>query len=54
MHPDGTGVRRITADLPAVSHPSWSADGTADRLQRRLGTASDIYTIRPDGSGLDA
>ena len=27
MDADGTGVRRLTQELPPVSHPSWSADG---------------------------
>jgi WD40-like Beta Propeller Repeat len=27
MRPDGSGVRRLTGDLPPVTHPAWSADG---------------------------
>ena len=27
MRSDGSDVRRLTGELPAVSHPSWSADG---------------------------
>ena len=52
MNPDGTGVRRLTPDLPAVSHPSWSADG--QRIAFTAGSVRDsaIYAINPDGSGL--
>ena len=52
MNPDGTGVRRLTGDLPAVSHPSWSADGQRIAFSAGSVRASDIYAIHPDGSGL--
>ena len=52
MQADGTEVRRLTEELPPVSHPAWSTDGR--RLAFNAGTpsTSDIYLISPDGSGL--
>jgi Tol biopolymer transport system component len=52
MRSDGSGVRRLTVDLPAVSHPSWSADGQRMAFNAGSPTASDIYLINVDGSGL--
>ena len=51
MHPDGSGVRRLTGELPAVSHPSWSADRQRIAFNTGSPTASDIYLINIDGSG---
>jgi dipeptidyl aminopeptidase/acylaminoacyl peptidase len=52
MQPDGLGVRRLTGELPPVSHPSWSADGQRIAFNAGSPTASDIYLINIDGSGL--
>jgi Tol biopolymer transport system component len=52
MHPDGSGIRRLTRELPAVSHPSWSADGQRIAFNAGSPTASDISLIDIDGSGL--
>ena len=52
MRSDGSGVRRLTGDLPAVSHPAWSADGQRIAFNAGSPTASDIYLINLDGSGL--
>ena len=49
----GGGVRRVTAqDLPPVSHPAWSADAQRIAFNAGSPTASDIYVINNDGSGL--
>ena len=52
MSADGGNVRRLTPDLPPVSHPSWSADGQRIAFNAGSPTASDIYLIDRDGSGL--
>ncbi|HZN83513.1 MAG TPA: hypothetical protein VFC01_28085, partial [Mycobacterium sp.] len=43
MRPDGSGVRRLTGELPPVSHPSWSADGQRIAFNAGSPIASDIY-----------
>ena len=52
MRSDGSGVRRLTEDLPAVSHPAWSSDGQRIAFNAGSPTLSDIYLINLDGSGL--
>jgi Tol biopolymer transport system component len=52
MQPDGSDVRRLTGELPEVSHPSWSADGQRIAFNAGSAAASDIYLISIDGSGL--
>ena len=52
MRSDGSGVRRLTGDLPAVSHPAWSTDGQRIAFNAGSPTLSDIYLINLDGSGL--
>jgi Tol biopolymer transport system component len=47
---DGSGVRRLTGELPDVSHPAWSADG--QRIAFNGSPSSDIYLINLDGSGV--
>ena len=47
---DGSGVRRLSGDLPAVSHPSWSLDGHRIAFNAGSSTTSDIYLINLDGS----
>lgn len=54
---DGTGVRLLTPADPAVDdyRPQWSPDGKTIAFSRGTngGSPSNIYTVRPDGSGLD-
>jgi hypothetical protein len=50
--PDGSGVRRLTGDLPPVTPPRLVGGRAADCVQRRIATLSDIYLINLDGSGL--
>jgi Tol biopolymer transport system component len=52
MRSDGSEVRRLTSDLPAVSHPAWSSDGQRIAFNAGSVTSSDIYLINVDGSGL--
>jgi Tol biopolymer transport system component len=52
---DGSGLRRVTPwELDAGDHPDWSPDGR--RILFRSPSSkifgSNIYTIRPDGTGL--
>jgi TolB protein len=47
MNSDGSGVRRLTKDLPPVSHPSWWADGRRIAFNAGSPTASDLYLIKP-------
>jgi Tol biopolymer transport system component len=51
MRSDGSDVRRLTGDLPAVSHPAWSSDGQRIAFNAGSVTTSDIYLINLDGSG---
>lgn len=44
---DGTGIRRITAR--GASDPDWSSRNRIAFLRQR-GSASDVLTIRPDGT----
>ena len=48
----GAAYDGLTQDLPPVSHPSWSADGRRIAFNAGSPTASDIYLINHDGSGL--
>jgi TolB protein len=55
MNADGSGQRNLTNDRMINSKPQWSADGGRMFFHRfAIGTAShwEIYSIRPDGSGL--
>ena len=54
MEANGTEVRRLTQELPPVSHPAWSMDGR--RLAFNAGTpsTSDIYLISPGWVATDA
>ncbi len=55
VHPDGSDLHRLPLELPAGAgalNPSWSPDGhwIAFSLQRSDG--SEIFVVRPDGTGL--
>ncbi len=57
VNADGTGLRRLTAwTLRAAARLDWSPDGTRIlfRTHPRLDgdSGGNLYTIRPDGSGL--
>jgi Tol biopolymer transport system component len=52
---DGSATRQLTSDSFDDHSPSWSPDGTTIAFLRRPDPAwarSDLYTIKPDGSGL--
>jgi len=54
MHPDGSGVRPLGADV-WVEYPAWSPDGTklAFMGQTPVGTENyEIYVVNADGDGL--
>jgi len=48
MDADGRHPVRLTDDVVPDGQPTWSPDGTLIAFRR----AGDIYTIRPDGTGL--
>jgi Tol biopolymer transport system component len=53
MRADGTDIRRVTPLRMDADHPEWSPDGSkilfnSDAHQN----VGDIYTIRPNGTGL--
>jgi len=54
MRSDGTGVRQITHDAAGKSELAWSPKGDRIAFVRTPpgGGDRDIYSIRPDGSGL--
>jgi len=50
---DGSEIRRVTRQRLDAAHPSWSPDGSRIIFNDRFtGTTGDIFTIRPDGTGL--
>jgi TolB protein len=52
MNPDGTGVRRLTAELVDTA-PAWSPDGSRIAFLRGFwGPHAGIYVMRADGTGL--
>jgi Tol biopolymer transport system component len=57
MHPDGSGVRRVTPfTWDVASKHDWSPDGKLILLTRNAdfaqpGRSANLVTIRPDGSG---
>jgi Tol biopolymer transport system component len=53
--PDGSNLRRLTDDGPADRWPVWSPRGDLIAFESSRGQSlegSDIYVIRPDGTGL--
>jgi Tol biopolymer transport system component len=59
MKADGTAQKRLThtnftrtAPKAGANHPSWSPDGRVILFQSDAPGASDLFTIRPDGTGL--
>ena len=51
MNADGSGQVRLTAAVTDQFEPSWSSDGTSDRLLSNLGEASSLSVIHADGTG---
>nr|MDQ3823663.1 hypothetical protein [Actinomycetota bacterium] len=45
---DGSGLRELT---PSGGEPAWSPDGELIAFRRGTGDRSDVFVIRPDGSG---
>jgi hypothetical protein len=55
VHPDGSGMHEVPVDLPSgagARQPSWSPDGAWLVFALGRDGASDIYAVRPDGTGL--
>lgn len=53
IHPDGTGLRRLTNDRFKDRQPRWSPDGTRIAFYSNRGGDYEIWTIRADGSQLE-
>jgi Tol biopolymer transport system component len=57
VHPDGTGLRRITLEsVPGLRHaayPSWSPDGTRFVFVGGSRFGSNIFTARTDGTDVE-
>src|SRR4029453_7189619 len=51
---DGTEYRRLTDDAFRDRGPGWSPDGRRPAFYSARNRTSDLFTIRPDGSGLVA
>ena len=56
MSESGAQLRRITPRSLDASNPRWSGDGTRilfnDVAEPASGKDANIYTVRPDGTGL--
>jgi WD40 repeat protein len=55
VRPNGSGLHEIPVDLPpgaGARQPSWSPDGDWIVFALVRDGASDIYAVRPDGTGL--
>jgi Tol biopolymer transport system component len=55
ISPDGSGLVNFTELYagPTVSNlPAWSPDGSVIGFSSDVGTGYDVFTIRPDGTGL--
>jgi Tol biopolymer transport system component len=52
MKADGSGQRPLTDDTTINVHPAWSPDGAKIAFASSRDGNFEIYTIRPDGTGL--
>jgi Tol biopolymer transport system component len=52
VHPDGSGLRKLTDDLAKDRGPSWTPDGERIVFYSNRGGRYEIWTIRLDGSEL--
>ncbi|MDQ6801978.1 MAG: protein kinase [Acidobacteriota bacterium] len=52
VNSDGTDLRKITNDSARNRGPSWSSDGQTIFFYSNRGGKYDIWSMRPDGSGL--
>jgi Tol biopolymer transport system component len=53
VHPDGTGLRRLTRDTFKDRQPHWSPDGERIAFYSNRGGRYEIWTLRADGSELE-
>jgi Tol biopolymer transport system component len=53
VHPDGSGLRRLTDDEFKDRQPRWSPDGTRIAFYSNRGGRYEIWTVRTDGSRLE-
>ncbi len=53
VHPDGTGLRRLTNDEFKDRQPRWSPDGRRIAFYSNRGGKYEIWTLRDDGSELE-
>jgi eukaryotic-like serine/threonine-protein kinase len=53
IHPDGTGLRRLTNDEFKDRQPRWSPDGQRIAFYSNRGGKYEIWTLRADGSELE-
>src|SRR5262249_2286298 len=53
VHPDGTGLRRLTNDEFKARQPRWSPDGQRIAFYSNRGGKYEIWTLRADGSELE-
>jgi Tol biopolymer transport system component len=52
MNADGSRTRQVTSNDHRDAHPAWSPDGKRIVFEREVGDFdSDLFTIRPDGTG---
>jgi Tol biopolymer transport system component len=50
VHPDGSGLRRLTSNTVGEGNPSWSPDCSLIAFHSDAKGVADIYAMRADGS----